>query len=58
MLEEIGFERLRSGKGDHTVFARRTERVVLDGGPNYELPKGQWKKLCKAYALKGRAWKS
>lgn len=52
MLEEIGFRRLRSGKGDHTVFARGPERVALDGGPNHEMPKGQWQKLRKKYGLK------
>jgi predicted RNA binding protein YcfA (HicA-like mRNA interferase family) len=53
MLEAIGFERLRSGKGDHTIYARGTERVTIDGGPNREFPKGRWEKLRKAYDLKG-----
>ena len=52
MLEEVGFRRFRSGYGDHTVFARVTERVALDGGPNHELPKPVWAKLRKKYGLK------
>jgi hypothetical protein len=52
MLEAVGFRRLRSGKGDHTVFGRETERVALDGGPNHELPKPVWEELRKNYGLK------
>ena len=51
MLEAIGFQRLRSGKGDHTIFARGTERVTIDGSPNHELKKGFWLKLRKEYGL-------
>lgn len=53
MLEDVGFSRLRPGKGDHTIYARGAERVVLDGGPNHEMAKGLWTKLRKAYGLKG-----
>jgi predicted RNA binding protein YcfA (HicA-like mRNA interferase family) len=53
MLEAIGFRRLRFGKGDHTVYARGVERVVIDGGPNHEMSKGQWEKLRKEYDLGG-----
>ncbi len=52
MLEEVGFQRLRSGKGDRTDFARGSERVTLDGGPNHELPKPVWAKLRKKYGLR------
>ena len=52
ILKDVGFTRLRSGKGDHTIYARGTERVVLDGGPNHEIPKTYWEKLRKAYGLK------
>jgi len=51
MLEAIGFRWLRSGKGDHTVYARGAERVVLDGGPNHETPKPVWAKLRKLHGL-------
>jgi predicted RNA binding protein YcfA (HicA-like mRNA interferase family) len=53
MLEEIGFQRLRSGKGDHTIYERGAERVSIDGGPNHEMPKGRWQKLRKKFGLKG-----
>jgi predicted RNA binding protein YcfA (HicA-like mRNA interferase family) len=52
MLEEVGFRRLRSGKGDHTIFARGEERVALDGSPNHELPMPVWAKIRKNYGLK------
>jgi len=42
MLEEIWFYRLRSGKGDHTIYARGEERVALDGSPNQKMRKGMW----------------
>ncbi len=52
MLEAIGFRRLRSGKGDHTIYARGEEREALDGGPNHEVPKGTWEELRKRYGLR------
>jgi predicted RNA binding protein YcfA (HicA-like mRNA interferase family) len=54
MLVAVGFRRKRQGKGDHTVYARGTERVVPDGGPNHELSLPFWKKLRKQYGLKER----
>jgi len=50
-LESIGFRRLRSGKGDHTIYARGSERVSIDGGPNRELKNGFWLKLRNEYGL-------
>jgi predicted RNA binding protein YcfA (HicA-like mRNA interferase family) len=52
MLEKIGFVRLRSGKGDHSVYARETERVVLDGSPNHELPKPVWARIRKRFGFR------
>jgi hypothetical protein len=52
MLTEIGFKRLRAGKGDHVIYARGTERESVDGGPNHELPKPYWDKLRKKYGLR------
>jgi predicted RNA binding protein YcfA (HicA-like mRNA interferase family) len=52
MLEAIGFELLRSGKGDHTIYVRGTEKETIDGGPNHEMSKGTWLKLRKRYRLK------
>jgi hypothetical protein len=51
MLEAVGFHRLRSGKGDHVIYARGNERESLDGGPNHEIPKPRWEKLRKKYGL-------
>ena len=52
MLEEVGFRRLRAGKGDHTIYARGKERVALDGSPNHELPMPVWVKIRKNYGLR------
>jgi predicted RNA binding protein YcfA (HicA-like mRNA interferase family) len=54
MLEAIGFRRLRSGKGDHTIYARGTERVVIDGGPNHEIPMPVWRKLRREFDLEDK----
>jgi predicted RNA binding protein YcfA (HicA-like mRNA interferase family) len=53
MLEAIGFRRLRSGKGDHTIYARGADRVSIDGSPSKELKKGTWESLRKKYGLGG-----
>ncbi len=52
MLEAVGFQRLRSGKADHTIYARGDEREAIDGGPNHEVPKPRWEKRRKKYGLK------
>jgi hypothetical protein len=51
MLEAIGFRFLRRGKGDHSVYARGTERISLDGSDNREMKKGAWEKLRKRFDL-------
>jgi predicted RNA binding protein YcfA (HicA-like mRNA interferase family) len=51
MLEAIGFQRLRSGKGSHVIYARGTDRVTIAGAPGHEMPKGQWESLRKEFAL-------
>jgi len=52
MLEVIGFRFLRRGKGDHDVYARGTEREIIAGSMNHELPKGLWEELRKKYGLR------
>jgi predicted RNA binding protein YcfA (HicA-like mRNA interferase family) len=51
MLETIGFRFVRRGKGDHTLYARGDEIVIIAGSPNRELKKGAWETLRKRFDL-------
>jgi predicted RNA binding protein YcfA (HicA-like mRNA interferase family) len=47
----MGFVLERRGKGDHSIYRHPVtgDVVVLDGGPNHELPKPVWHKLQKRF---------
>ncbi|MHB8177808.1 MAG: type II toxin-antitoxin system HicA family toxin [Vulcanimicrobiaceae bacterium] len=42
-LSALGFVLVRHGKGDHSIYLnpQTGEKVVIDGGPNHELPRDQ-----------------
>lgn len=49
-----GYALKRHGKGDHSIYQHPEtgDIVVIDGGPNHEIPLGAWRKLQKRFGWK------
>lgn len=56
LLEKSGYVFVRQGKGDHRIFERPGDPIIvlLDGGDNEELASWAWDDIQKRCGLKGK----